>query len=268
MTSTTFDPKKPVESLEAIKNAILEAVGKEEVWYRSHREAHARLTKLIRFVACLLFAFGIIWPFINSGIDGTDKMKVNVGYISLAIGGLLMLLDKYLGISAGYVRFYVTELDIQKNTLEFKENWNIEMARSSQPPSVENILSLLNQIKQFRQAISQIIQVETRDWATEFQAQSGELFELFKQQQQAQPKTSSISVIVDNTQNYKAIEIGLNDEPGQNLNGNTSAIFRGVSPQLHMIKVKAINAQNLHVAFSRNIVVEPGKIIEVKFAMP
>jgi hypothetical protein len=183
----TYDwTKNPEESLDLIKENILKAMKIEQNWYTRYRAIHSVFSRSIRMFSTILFAFGILWPILDKG------KTLNYGYISLAVGGLLLLLDKYLGVSSGYVRFYVAELDVKKHTQEFIENWDIETAKASTPLTKENILSLLNIVKQFRESVYTTIQVETGDWAAEFQTQTGELLELFKQKHSEIIRSTSI----------------------------------------------------------------------------
>lgn len=138
-----YDWTKPTETLETIKNNILTSMKTEEEWYARFRKYHSIYSRTIRVLSIILFAFGILWPILSADQVLKNKPIPNYGYISLAIGGLLLLLDKYLGISSGYVRFYIAELDIKKNTQDFIENWDIETAKANNPLTQENILALL-----------------------------------------------------------------------------------------------------------------------------
>jgi len=263
----TNDWTNPIATLENIKASILAAIKKEEDWYIKARIQHAIFSRTIRVLSLLLFAFGILWPMLRPEIKKSYPDIFDYGYLSLAIGGLFLLLDKYLGISSGYVRFYIAELDIKKNTLDFIENWNIETAKASNPISLESILALLNLVKTFRQAIFTTIQVETGAWATEFQTQTGELYELFKQKQAEYSKPANISVTVENFTEYTGIEIGIDQELPVSLNGATSIIFRNVSIQPHLIQIRAVKAGNT-VSFSKNVEVTSDKTAEVVLSLP
>jgi hypothetical protein len=226
------------------------------------------LSKNIRVISIVLFSLGVLLPILNLemiNIYGEDR---NFGYICLAIGGLFLLLDKYLGISSGYVRFYIAKLDIQKNTSEFESNWDMEVVKASNPMTVENILALLNIIKQFKQAVFTTIQVETGAWASEFQTQSGELYELFKQKQSEFVKPVDIMVDVENYTLYDDIEIGIDSDAFIKLNGNTTIIFRNVTLQPHTIRIKATNSDKRIITLSKNIDVVAGKNVEVKLTLP
>lgn len=263
-----YDWTKPEESLNSIKTNILDAMKIEETWYVKHRAIHSFFSRTIRVCAVLLFAFGILWPVLSADKINQIAPTFNYGYLSLAVGGLLLLLDKYLGISSGYVRFYIAELDIKKNTLEFIENWDIETAKASRPMTIENILALLTIVKQFRQAVFTTIQVETGAWGAEFQTQTGELYELFKQKQSEMARPANISVSVENYTNYNNIEIGLDDAPLIKLGATTSIIFRNVSVQPHLIRIKAAKSDNSLVAFSKNAEAYPDKTTDVAMILP
>lgn len=263
-----YDWTKPGETLETIKTSILTTMKIEQDWYAKYRCWHSIYSRTIRVFCIILFALGILWPILSPNFPDTCILKqINIGYISLVVGGLLLLLDKYLGISSGYVRFYVAELDIKKNTLDFIENWDIETAKSSTPLTQENILALLNLVKAFQQAVYTTIQVETGAWATEFQTQTGELYELFKQKQSENNKPANISAAVENFTGYTDIEIGIDNEVPVSLHGLTSTIFRNVSIQPHRIQIRATKADKI-ISFSKNVDVTTDKTAEVVLTLP
>lgn len=263
-----YDWRKASDALETIRGNILASMKVEENWYATHRWWHSIYSRGVRIIAIILFAFGILWPILSANMKSGDKPNVDIGYISLAIGGLLLLLDKYLGVSSGYVRFYIAELDIKKNTQDFIENWDIETAKASNPMTTENVLALLNIVKQFRQAVFTTIQVETGAWATEFQTQTGELYELFKQKQSESGKPANISASVENYLGYSDIEVGIDNEALIKLGTTTSIIFRNVSIQPHLIKIRATKADKTIITFSKNVDVNVDKTADVILTLP
>jgi hypothetical protein len=267
---TKYDWKDPLNTLEIIKERILDAMWIEERWYAKSRELHSFLSRLVRSIAIVLFGFGILWPIISAKMTSTSSvLNIDWGYIGLAVGGLLLLLDKYLGISTSYVRFYIAEMDIKKNTHEFVENWDIESAKAANGSlTLDNILALLNTVKAFRQSVFNIIQVETGAWAVEFQTQAGELSELFKQKQNEYKKPTDISVVVENHDEYADIKLGIDDEALVELGNNSSIIFRNVSIQVHTIKIQATKKDGSTVGFSKNVDVTGEKTVEVTLTLP
>jgi hypothetical protein len=267
--STMYDWTNPKATLEIIKGNILSVMKIEEEWYIKYRKRHSFSSRTIRVVVIILFSLGIMWPILEASLNWPGIKDWNLGYVSLAVGGLLLLLDKYLGVSSGYVRFYIAELDIKKNTMEFLENWSIETAKSSNPLSLENILTLLNLVKTFRQAVFMTIQVETGAWATEFQTQTGELFELYKQKQKEfDDNKANLSVVIENFNEYSEIEIGIDNELPIPLNGMTSTVYRNTSIGPHTIVIKAVDKNGKAISFSKNIDAVAGKTVELVLNLP
>jgi hypothetical protein len=265
-----YDWTKPKETLDKMKDKIITAMEKEQDWYVTFRGIHSFFSRTIRLFSIVLFALGILWPIIKTQFLEL-KPTIDIGYISLAIGGLLLLLDKYLGVTSGYVRFYIAELDIKKNTFDFIENWNIESARVDTTKTItpENIIVFLNLIKSYRQAVFTIIQLETSSWATEFQSQTGELYELFKQKQSEYIKQSNISVSIENYIGYSGIEITIDEqEPWIKLNEMTSYIFRNVSIKPHTILIHGKNENGKIITVSKNVDVIGDKTVDVVLGLP
>ncbi len=262
-----YDWTKPKETFETIKTIILDAVGKEEQWYRRARRWHSFLSRFIRSIAIILFAIGALYPILVPQIGQSASAK-NYGYISLAVGGLILLLDKYLGVSTGYIRFYLAELEIKKNTSDFSLNWEMEISKVANPMENDSIVNLLMLLKNFQQVVYSIIQTETNTWATEFQAQTGELYELFKQKQnEYKILTGHLSVIVESTDNHKDIEIILDEKSTSKVkDGATSVLFKAVTIGPHQVQIRAKKGTNI-VGYSKNIEVIADKTAEIKMTL-
>jgi hypothetical protein len=75
-------------------------------------------------------------------------------------------------------------------------------------------------------------------------------------------------VNVENYMTYTDIEIGVDNDTFLKLNGNTSIIFRNVTIQPHIIKIRATNPDKKIITFSKNVDVVAGKNIEVVLKLP
>lgn len=262
-----YDWSKPNDAFEAIKTKILEAVEKEEKWYRRGRRWHSFLSRAIRAIAIVLFAIGALYPILVPQTNSIAFAK-NYGYISLAVGGLILLLDKYLGVSTGYVRFYLAELEIQKNKSDFNLNWELEISKATNPMANESIINLLMLLKNLQQVVYSIIQTETNTWATEFQAQTGELYELFKQKQsEYKILTGHLSIIIESTTDHKDIEIILDEKITSKVkDGITSVLFKTVTIGPHQVQIRAKKGTDI-VGYSKNIDVNADKTMEIKMTL-
>ena len=131
-----FDMNNALVSLEGLKQSILNEMKNHKNWYTRKRSQHATLSRLIRIISIIAFSSGVLSPIIFQDLQSRHT-ELNLDYILLAGGGLLLMLDIYLGISTSFVRFYIAEIGIEKATYEFEENWNLEMAKSSTPLSMK-----------------------------------------------------------------------------------------------------------------------------------
>ena len=250
----------PIDTLNTIKTDLLETVAKEEKWYRRLRITHGLTTRFFRFTAICLLGFGTIYPIFAKG------QNLEWGYVCLAIGSLILLMDKYFGISTSFVRFYRAEIEIINYSRIFAEDWEIEMVKSDSNFSKDNILNLLNVAKRFRESVSTIIASETTAWATEFNAQISELQqELMKKE--STYKVGNLSVILNNADDYANMVLSLDQAASMKLNGNTSAVFRNVSIAPHTVSFKG-DKGNQKIEFSKNIDVTAEKTAELVFDLP
>lgn len=262
-----YDWDKPHETFEVIKTKILKAVANEEKWYRVARQWHSFFSRSIRAIAIVLFAIGALYPILVPQ-GSSSALTPNYGYISLAVGGLILLLDKYLGVSTGYVRFYLAELEIKRNTSDFNLNWEMEISKAASPMANDSIINLLMLLKNFQQVVYSIIQTETNTWATEFQAQTGELYELFKQKQnEYKILAGHLSIVVESTADHKDIEIILDEKTTSKMkDGVTSVLFRAIPSGPHQVQIRGKKGANI-VGYSKNVDVIADKTTEVKMVL-
>lgn len=266
----SVDWQKPKETLAAIQEYILATAESEQNWYAKARSLNGKITRTLRFIALILFGMGLILPLLNIEKVIIFKHPINsLGYLCLATGGLILLFDKYFGLSSGFVRFYIAEEDIKKSIADFELAWETEMAKAEiSNYSIENVVSTLAVAKVLRESISNTIQLETRAWSTEFQAQIGELQELLKQKlSDYKRQLGFVSVKVENYEGYVDIELILDEVVIKKLVGVTSAIFRDITLGTHQIQIRATKNGN-RVSFSQNFEVVMEKTTDVLLKLP
>lgn len=113
------------------------------------------------------------------------------------------------------------------------------------------------------------IEVETGAWATEFQSQTGELYELFrKRQEETLAAMGDIAVNIENHSLYQKLVLLLDDTVSISLTaGNSSGIFRNVAAGTHKIQLKAKKKQ-VPVGLSNIITVSGGKTTDLVMNLP
>lgn len=266
ISKPNVDWSKPKDTLVIIKNYIVETAEEEQNWYASKRCKHALLTRAFRFLALLLFGFGIICPLLN--LETVGKVR-SIGYLFLVIGGIFLLFDKYFGLSSSFVRFYIAEEDIKKNLADFEIAWEMEMFKAEKAAyAIENVLNTLLIARVLRQSVSNTIQVETSAWASEYQAQIGELQELLKQKTaDYKRQLGTVSIKLENYKGYTDIHLILDESVYKKLEGTTSAIFRDLTSGTHQIQIKALKS-NKPEGFSQNFEVSADKTSEVTLTLP
>ena len=260
----------PKDSLFEIKRYISETVDSELCWYSTARFRNGFFTRTLRFLALILLGAGLLLP-----LTGIESITIcgykilSVGYICLATGGLILLFDKYFGLSSGFVRFYIAELEIEREIREFELTWQIEMVKvQNSNYTAESIINILITKKIFIQNISKIIQIETSAWATEFQTQIGELQDLLKQRaSEFKTQMGTISIRIENSILYSEIELVLDETIIKKMSGTTSAIFKEASFGIHIIQIRAKKNDKVE-SFSQNFEVNDDKTTEVILKLP
>lgn len=142
-------------------------------------------------------------------------------------------------------------------------------ARNSQANnnfSTEVIINLLTTIKTFRQAVYSTIQTESGTWLAEFEAQSKELLDLFKQKQ-SDFKLASISVDVKNATGYTDLEVIIDDTYINKIQEGPSTLFKNHSLGSHKLILHAKKGNDL-TSLSQIIEVVADKATVVTFTLP
>lgn len=264
-----IDWAKPKETLISIKKYIIESAESELYWYSCARFKNGFFTRSLRFIALILFGTGLVIPLLKLEIK-VIGLEINaLGYLCLAIAGLILLFDKYFGVSSGFVRFYVAEEDIKKSINYFELAWEIEMAKSENSNyTTESVINTLDTARILQLDISNIIQAETKAWASEFQSQIIELQELLKQKTtEYKSQFGTISVKVENSTQYTDIELILDEIVFKKLSGTTSAIFKDALLGIHQIQIRAIKKDKIE-SFSQTFEVFKDMITEVIIKLP
>ena len=195
-----IDWDKQIDALQVIRKQTIAIAKKKMDWHAGNRFTTGVLTRLSRFGALIFFGLGLILPLLNvESVTTFDHQMQSLGYLSLAVGGLILLFDKYFGLSSSFVRFYVTEEEIKRNINDFKLNWENEMIKATAAGfTTDNIGGLLATAEGLVQSVSNAVQLDTGAWAAEFQTQIGEVQELLKQKSDHYERPGNISITIEN----------------------------------------------------------------------
>lgn len=238
-------------------------------WYNVNKNVKKRWSKRIRFFSIALFGIGGLFPLINALISEWEgKFSVlNLGYISIALAGTLLLFDRFFGLSSGWIRYITTEMEINRRIKEFELKWAIETYEKDldglDPEEAKVFLRLL---QDFIGLINELVKTETNAWAAEFQSNMAELQNSINNRINTLIP-GSIKVNTKNAKKFKNLKIWMDNLETFDLKGPVH-LFREVSTGYHLITVSGENIDSGQFIESAEVAhVEPGKMAEVSMEL-
>jgi hypothetical protein len=119
-----------------------------------------------------------------------------LGYVFAAIAAVLVGLDRFLGLSTGWVRYITAELSLRKALADFQMDWVIRNAELADDAGEQKCpRERLALIKNFSSRIDQYVEAETMQWAAEFQGALAMLQTAVREAQEAaRPGTVQVTV--------------------------------------------------------------------------
>ncbi|EON76333.1 hypothetical protein ADIS_3461 [Lunatimonas lonarensis] len=252
-----------------ISNTYHEIISKatdDAQWYVDNQVWMKRLSKSIRLGSIVLFALGGLIPMIHSLLLENEFPVniVNLGYISIAAAGTLLLLDKFFGFSSGWIRFITTHLEMKRKIVEFEMRWKIEtFGKNLDEISEEEGKVLLSMLADFISQINDIKYQETNAWVSEFQSNLAELQRSVHQKSESS-SPGNIKVSLVNTGPFDKLKIRLDNNLGMADVKGPGYLFRDVKPGYHQVTLLAeSSSRGSNQEFTAVAHVEAGKLAEV-----
>ena len=175
----SWDPSDRHESLSALYAWSEQQVLGVTEWYLHHKRSKARWSKLLRMASVAFVVVGAILPIVSL-IVGTDRLSGEWGYVALAIGAGVVLVDRGFGFTSSWTRYMTTLGAIERRTRTLQLEWNRELVALAVAPDDETTRHAIDMLRSFLDDVGEVVERETRAWALEFNAQSGELSELMR----------------------------------------------------------------------------------------
>ncbi|MEJ2200268.1 MAG: SLATT domain-containing protein [Desulfuromonadaceae bacterium] len=176
-----MDEKDPPAAIDAIYDWVVDNAKDQISWYAKKRPHKRIWSQGTRIFTLLLFGAGILCPLIAPGLftgdvsPGAGRIDfLRMGYVLIAAAGGIVLFDKYFGLSTGWMRFMETQLKLELSLKEFYHDWILLELQDD--PSKN--LKKLEAMKRFTLEVEQLVQRETRSWASEFTANLSNIDEM------------------------------------------------------------------------------------------
>jgi hypothetical protein len=161
---------EPAERLEELYRWAEEgALGVTE-WYLADRQRKRRVARVLRAGAATALAVGAALPLFQ--LTGTAHGAAPWGYLALLVAAGCAVLDRCLGLSAGWMRSMATAQAVQRRLEALRFDWAVESVREVLGPAegtaAEAAERCLGVLRRFCEDVSELVRSETTDWMTEF----------------------------------------------------------------------------------------------------
>jgi uncharacterized protein YdeI (BOF family) len=191
------DGKRTV-SLKSVYDEIVGKLDDSITWYQTKRSLKRKLAWCFRVGAILLGAVATAMPTVaeiafRDGQHAGCWLRPGTATIVGIMVGALILLDKLIGASSGWIRYTMAETSLKETRDELALAYTMEEAQwiGQSDASVEQTKHTLIALQGFFIRANQIVRDETNQWKAEFQSALAQTEEYAK----AQPKNVEEAVL-------------------------------------------------------------------------
>ncbi len=145
-------------------------------WYIHEKIGKARVSKLIRVLAVTVLTAGAVLPLLSLISD--DRIRSEWGFVALACGGGLLLLDRAFGFSSSWARYATAAMELRAVMMKAQLTWAKRCAIMTHgSPETEEVefIAAFDDILDFADAVSRIVMNETVQWSADFDENLAEL---------------------------------------------------------------------------------------------
>lgn len=251
-------------------------------------------SKAVRLSCIVLIASGIVLPIIAAIFNNTSTklLLTQVGVATLAIAGVLVVMDRVFGWSSGWLRYMITVTAMEDVTRKFTKDWEDYMIKKGCSLNDTDKELLFKKAEKFENTITKIKNGETAQWVSEFNSGLNllnNLINLKKEDNNKIPnvdefsngipvytshdtseseedqKPGSIEISLIHKDGPVPVKIGIDDEDEVTFKGTCWSKIK-VSPGIHKVQVQTIDQG--FAAVQKIVEVIPGNIEHIEVKIP
>lgn len=251
---------------EHVQGKALETIA----WYMSRKRLRAWLSQALRLGAIFFVTVGGLVPLLSATrvIPATLSTDMGqVGYVSFALAGGCVALDRFFGLSSSWMRYITTSFAIQRLLAEFQLEWAVLQVKvAGRQPTRAQAEQMLLRLKAFRSEVLELVERETQSWVSEFQTNLAELYRVSRSRAEA-TEPGVLEVVVTNGKEAKGDITVLVDNVEREHFQGTRTLIPGVAPGHHVVLVRA-TINDVSVDVSGTVMVSPGAVGSISVALP
>ncbi len=257
-----------VSSLSSVCQSVEDQADSAIKWYYARKKPKAAASRTLRLLAIGFATLGGLIPIIlNLPYLKAEWMLEKWGYVLIGIAAACIGLDKFFGLSTGWVRYITTAQTLQNDLYTFRMDWARAMSKLvGNTPTSGQLDELLELAKAFSNRIMQTVTQETQQWVVEFQSSLADLEKSTKTQlENARP--GALTVNLENAaMSEQPVAVDVDGVSYGSMSGSTWAV-RQLAPGVHTVVVSGRKGTKV-LQEAGTAVVPPGGTtkLDLKFA--
>ncbi|MFJ8047632.1 SLATT domain-containing protein [Streptomyces luteogriseus] len=141
-------------------------------WYLADRVWKRRCARVLRCGAAVGAVTGVALPLLD--LTGVAGGIAPWGCLALLLGAACVAVDRYFGVTSGWMRDVATAQAVQRRLQALQFDWAAESVREVLGPAEgtagEAAERCLGVLRRFSEDLTELVRVETADWMGEFRA--------------------------------------------------------------------------------------------------
>lgn len=172
-----WNPEQPLESRRRLCEFVEGEALALSAYYEGGRILKRRWSRILRGGALGLTLVAGCVPLLKAALGAYWRDREvfawtgDAGYLLFYLAAALVAVDKYAGFSSGWVRYWMTRFQIEKELEMFRLQWNGLV--SGTPPPGKNgppmDVDFFDLAKSFKQKLMGLVEAESKAWVQEFQ---------------------------------------------------------------------------------------------------
>lgn len=264
----SWKPGEYGAALERVFDYVTGVAGQAVDWYMRKKRPKKVGGWLFRGAAILATALAGLIPVLGELIEtgGVPVVRPAWSTVALGIAGILVLLDRFLGLTRGWVRFMVAGQEIGEKLEAFRMDWEAgKLAWKQAEPDAEEARAMLEKAKAFLLQVHGVVRQETMGWADEFQKALQETDQAAREAVERK-RLGAITVRVTNGEQLPdGWRLSVDDSPPRIIRGAEAAV-RNLTPEIHVVRVTG-KAQGNEQSIEKPVAVEAGQITAVSLTL-
>ncbi|GGS56481.1 SLATT domain-containing protein [Streptomyces griseoviridis] len=162
----------PAERLEELYRWVERGALETVAWYLADRTWKRRAARVLRGGAAAGAVAGAALPLLD--LAGAVGGVAVWGYVALLLGVACVAVDRYFGVTSGWMRDVATAQAVQRRLQALQFDWASESAREVLGPAEgtagEAAERCLLVLRRFSEDVTELVRAETADWMVSFRA--------------------------------------------------------------------------------------------------